>query len=205
MPESAGAQMTRRARFVATIIAASVMGSFVSGQGAPIPEFVEIPAGPFGMGSDPADPQAFDNERWPGEGVVQVDVFYVPDTKSRSGSSRSSCVPRRGRSIRDRWPDPPLTLSLLCPGRTRLRTADGFRRPSSARPRQGPTCGNACAKDGVSPCLPKPSGKKQRADRIDGAIPGVTSPDATGRTTKGPAQPRSGSSRVRSVRTACST
>ena len=69
--------MTRRARFVATIIAASLMGSFVRGQGAPIPEFVEIPSGPFAMGSDPADPQAFDNERWPGESVVQVDVFHI--------------------------------------------------------------------------------------------------------------------------------
>lgn len=69
--------MTRHARFVATIIAASLMGSFVIGQGAPTPDFVEIPAGPFAMGSDPADPQAFDNERWPGEGMVQVAAFLI--------------------------------------------------------------------------------------------------------------------------------
>jgi formylglycine-generating enzyme required for sulfatase activity len=43
---------------------------------APLPEFVDIPAGPFTMGADRArDPQAFDNERWPGaSGTGSVDV-----------------------------------------------------------------------------------------------------------------------------------
>jgi hypothetical protein len=43
--------------------------------------FVEVPAGPFLMGSDPArDPLAFDNERWPGakpQATVDLPAFYV--------------------------------------------------------------------------------------------------------------------------------
>ena len=43
--------------------------------------FVEVPAGPFLMGSDPArDPLAFDNERWPGakpQASVDLPAFYV--------------------------------------------------------------------------------------------------------------------------------
>jgi formylglycine-generating enzyme required for sulfatase activity len=43
--------------------------------------FVEVPAGAFLMGSDPArDPLAFDNERWPGtagQASVDLPVFYI--------------------------------------------------------------------------------------------------------------------------------
>ncbi len=43
--------------------------------------FVEIPAGPFEMGSDPrVDPLAFDNERWSAtsaQGSVDLPVFYI--------------------------------------------------------------------------------------------------------------------------------
>lgn len=43
--------------------------------------FVEIPAGPFLMGSDPAiDPLAFENERWSvtrAQGMVDVPTFYI--------------------------------------------------------------------------------------------------------------------------------
>ena len=42
--------------------------------------FVEIPAGRFIMGADPArDPEAFDNERWSpaGQGTVFVPTFYI--------------------------------------------------------------------------------------------------------------------------------
>jgi formylglycine-generating enzyme required for sulfatase activity len=43
--------------------------------------FVEIPAGPFLMGSSPArDSLAFDNERWPGtpgQATVDVSAFYI--------------------------------------------------------------------------------------------------------------------------------
>jgi formylglycine-generating enzyme required for sulfatase activity len=44
-------------------------------------DFVEVAAGPFTMGADPArDPEAYDNERWPatgGEGRVFVPTFYI--------------------------------------------------------------------------------------------------------------------------------
>jgi formylglycine-generating enzyme required for sulfatase activity len=43
--------------------------------------FVEIPAGPFRMGSDPkVDPRAFDNERWSAsshQGTVDLPDFYI--------------------------------------------------------------------------------------------------------------------------------
>ena len=43
--------------------------------------FVEVPGGPFLMGSDPArDPQAFENERWSGtalQGTVEVPTFLI--------------------------------------------------------------------------------------------------------------------------------
>ena len=46
-----------------------------------MPEFVEIPAGPFIMGADPAvDSRAFDNEKWSAsasEGTVDVPAFYM--------------------------------------------------------------------------------------------------------------------------------
>jgi formylglycine-generating enzyme required for sulfatase activity len=42
----------------------------------PYPEFVDIAGGPFTMGADrTSDPEAFDNERWPGTGgTARVDV-----------------------------------------------------------------------------------------------------------------------------------
>ena len=46
-----------------------------------LPGFVEIPAGPFVMGSDPAlDPMANDNERWSSaapQGTVDVPAFFI--------------------------------------------------------------------------------------------------------------------------------
>ena len=51
----------------------------------PLLGFVEIPAGPFAMGSDPAvDPQAYDNERWsPSEpqGTVDLPAFHIGRTE----------------------------------------------------------------------------------------------------------------------------
>ena len=51
----------------------------------PLLGFVEIPAGPFVMGSDPAfDPQAYENERWsPSEaqGTVDLPTFYIGRTE----------------------------------------------------------------------------------------------------------------------------
>ena len=52
----------------------------ISGQ-VQIPGFVEIPAGPFTMGAGrPADPMAFDNEKWSpaaGEGTVDLPAFFI--------------------------------------------------------------------------------------------------------------------------------
>ena len=51
----------------------------------PLLGFVEIPAGPFVMGSDPAvDPQAYENERWSpsdAQGTVDLPVFYIGRTE----------------------------------------------------------------------------------------------------------------------------
>ncbi len=88
MRESAGVAVTRAPRLAVAFLAASLGGSLILGQGRPardqdlapaaLPDFVEIPAGPFAMGTDPArDPEAFDNERWPGDGIVQVPAFYI--------------------------------------------------------------------------------------------------------------------------------
>lgn len=51
----------------------------------PLLGFVEIPAGPFVMGSDPAvDPQAYDNERWSpsnAQETVDVPAFHIGRTE----------------------------------------------------------------------------------------------------------------------------
>ena len=51
----------------------------------PLLGFVEIPAGPFLMGSDPAvDPQAYDNERWSptdAQGTIDLPAFYMGRTE----------------------------------------------------------------------------------------------------------------------------
>lgn len=71
-----------RAPLALTLAALAVFGLRMEGTGAdPFPEFVEIPAGPFIMGADPArDSDAFDNERWPGPdgvGTVDLPAFYI--------------------------------------------------------------------------------------------------------------------------------
>ncbi len=91
MRESVGVTVRRARRLAAAIVVLSVGGPLVIGQGTPSPDpglphdplpgFVEVPAGPFAMGTDPArDPRAFENERWPGaegEGIVHVPAFYI--------------------------------------------------------------------------------------------------------------------------------
>jgi formylglycine-generating enzyme required for sulfatase activity len=78
----------RRMLVVRALILTMTLGIRVVGaQNAPapvsdLPEFVEVAAGPFVMGADPArDPLAFDNERWPasqgGAGTVTVPPFYI--------------------------------------------------------------------------------------------------------------------------------
>jgi formylglycine-generating enzyme required for sulfatase activity len=60
--------------------AAPQVGASTSSSDAMV-DVVEIPAGPFTMGTDAArDPDAFDNERWSpaaGEGIVDVPTFYM--------------------------------------------------------------------------------------------------------------------------------
>ena len=69
---------------LAAVIAAVIASTPTSGQSPSItdvPEFVEIPAGPFTMGADPAaDPRASGNEKWSqsqGEGTVDVPAFFI--------------------------------------------------------------------------------------------------------------------------------
>ncbi len=77
----------KRLAFMAVAIATAMLspqgiagrqGGAVSGE---FPDFVEIPAGPFTMGADPAsDPRAFDNEKWSassGTGTVDVPAFFT--------------------------------------------------------------------------------------------------------------------------------
>jgi formylglycine-generating enzyme required for sulfatase activity len=65
---------------VVALISATVILAPAAGQEA-IPEFVEISGGSFTMGADRTrDPQAFDNERWPGAsgtGSVDVPTFSI--------------------------------------------------------------------------------------------------------------------------------
>ena len=69
---------------LAAVIVAAIAASPISGQSpaaADFPEFVEIPAGPFIMGADPAvDPRASGNEKWSpaqGEGTVDLPAFFM--------------------------------------------------------------------------------------------------------------------------------
>jgi formylglycine-generating enzyme required for sulfatase activity len=69
---------------LAAVIAAVIASTPTSGQSpstTDLPEFVEIPAGPFTMGADPAgDPRASGNEKWSssqGEGTVDLPAFFI--------------------------------------------------------------------------------------------------------------------------------
>lgn len=70
-------------RLAGCLVAAGllVLGAAASSQNTGVvPDFVEVPAGPFAMGADAADREAFDNERWPspsGQGSVDVPTFYI--------------------------------------------------------------------------------------------------------------------------------
>lgn len=67
--------------WVGAVMLAGLTAGPAIGQDAAVPDFVEIPGGPFVMGADPArDPQAYDNERWSraaGEATVDVPLFYI--------------------------------------------------------------------------------------------------------------------------------
>ena len=82
----------RRRWLAALLLLATVAGGWEghgqSGSGTANdarPEFVEVPAGPFIMGADPArDPMAFHNERWSpahGQGTVELPAFLIGRTE----------------------------------------------------------------------------------------------------------------------------
>ena len=96
-------------------------------------DFVEIPAGPFTMGADPATRSAaFDNERWSprrGEGTVDLPAFYIARHEVTVGAVRGVRARRdQDRAIRARWPARRLIRSRLFRGPTRSRIAAGSRR-----------------------------------------------------------------------------
>lgn len=77
---------SRQAAFLAAALAAALFaipdgGTAAADGEAGLPEFVEIPAGPFLMGTDTTrDPDAFDNERWSpseGQGTVDLPAFMM--------------------------------------------------------------------------------------------------------------------------------
>ncbi len=76
-PESADSPQTETARAADT---RSSLGSRLDPR-VELSELVEVPAGPFAMGSDPRkDPRAFANERWSNvtpQGRVELPTFYV--------------------------------------------------------------------------------------------------------------------------------
>ena len=80
MRRTGGIPMTRLSVIVVVVALASLG---LRAQQAPgeWPDFVEIPAGPFTMGADPAaDPRASGNEKWSpaqGEGAVDLPAFFI--------------------------------------------------------------------------------------------------------------------------------
>jgi formylglycine-generating enzyme required for sulfatase activity len=83
-------------RWLAALLLAALAGGWLAhGQvasgpaGEALPDFVEVPAGPFTMGADPSrDPLAFDNERWSaaaGEGTVDLPAFLIARTEVTVG------------------------------------------------------------------------------------------------------------------------
>jgi formylglycine-generating enzyme required for sulfatase activity len=83
-------------RWLAAVLLAALAGGWLAeGQvasgpaGDALPDFVEVPAGPFIMGADPTrDPLAFDNERWTaaaGEGTVDLPAFLIGRTEVTVG------------------------------------------------------------------------------------------------------------------------
>jgi len=78
-----------RQRWLAALLLLAALGRAWEGHGRSDsriaddarPDFVEVPAGPFIMGADPArDPMAFDNERWSAalaQGTVDLPAFLI--------------------------------------------------------------------------------------------------------------------------------
>jgi formylglycine-generating enzyme required for sulfatase activity len=118
-----------------------------------IPDFVEIPGGPFMMGADPSrDPLAFDNERWSataGTGTVDVATFFIARHETTvaqfaafARATSSSVDPRAldGQPTHPvvfvswpdvlaycRWLETTMKASALTPAPMRARLAEGWR------------------------------------------------------------------------------
>lgn len=64
----------------AVLVTHAAQSSSPTASDEPLPEFVEVPAGPFVMGAAENDPQAFDNERWSptsAQGTVSLATFFI--------------------------------------------------------------------------------------------------------------------------------
>jgi formylglycine-generating enzyme required for sulfatase activity len=118
-----------------------------------LPDFVEVPAGPFTMGADPArDPLAFANERWSasaGEGTVDLPAFFIarteitvrqfaafasggtwtvsPETLSGPPAHPATFVSWPQAVAYCRWLEATLQGSAAAPPAVKQRLADGWR------------------------------------------------------------------------------
>ena len=150
--------------------------------------FVEVPAGPFLMGSDPSvDTLAFDSERWaPGQlqGAVELLTFYIGRYEVTVAQFQTF-VEATGFGVGDR-------TRLLTPGGSKRRSKRGLRRHHS--------CADFCLMDGGSACRARRSGRKRRVGRMGVFSHGEMKPRVSGRTTPGAERSPLEASTARSVR-----
>ncbi len=99
--------------------------------------FVEIPAGPFLMGSDSKlDPRAFENERWStssDQGAVDLSAFYIGRYEVTVAQFRAFVEATGFHADAQALAGRPTSPSLSCHGRTRSPTAGGSRRRCGIR------------------------------------------------------------------------
>lgn len=83
-------------RFTAIALLSAILSLTLAAGEQTLPEFVDIPGGPFTMGADrTADPGAFDNERWPGtSGTGRVEVAPFAITRSEITVAQFSAFAR---------------------------------------------------------------------------------------------------------------
>ena len=141
--------------------------------------FVEVPAGPFTMGSDPVvDPRAFENERWSAgqaQGAVELPAFAigryevtVAQFRAFADATGGAFAPETLRGGLDRpvgsisWPD----ALAYCRG-WRRRSATG-RAPRRA-------CGRGSRPAGASRSRARPNGRRRLAARTAASTLGAPS------------------------------
>ena len=102
--------------------------------------FVEIPAGPFLMGSDPAiDPLAFENEWWSdarAQETVDLPAFYIGRYEVTVAQFQVFADVTGLRVTEDTLQGPPNHPVAASHGRMRSRTVDGSRPRSESRRRR---------------------------------------------------------------------